>query len=85
MPDPDHHAGTLQWAKSWVSEKGFTLDEVRETLIIRGPLLARRLLEMEKEQAEALFEAIHLEGIRAGDITPQNFKEFLGYFREVAS
>ena len=82
LPIAEHRVGTLQWAKSWADSRGFTTDDVRRALNGMDTFTVRRLLDLEQEQAETLYEGILLKGVSAGDVKPEAFKEKRDAFRE---
>lgn len=82
LPVDEHHGGTLQWAKGWAHARGFTTDDVRQAIVVMSPYTVRRLLQMEQEAAEVVYEALLLEGVRAGEVATYAFREKRRAFRE---
>lgn len=70
----EHRNETLQWAKVWMHERGLIIDDVRRALEGMAPFAVKRLLDLEEQQADTLYEGILLEGVRVGEVTPGAFK-----------
>ena len=81
---PQHHAGTMQWAKTWLHERGISVEEARVAVNERDPLLVRRIVRSagEQEATKQAYAQIQYEAMRAGKITAAEMSANLESFIE---
>ncbi len=84
---PEGPGAAMFWAKPWIHEHGFTVDDIRRELVHMDPLLVRRTLrsaKLQEERGEALYVRLQREALRRGEIGEAEMGRNIAAFGGVA-